>query len=147
MEPENIITQAKTTAQIKGLPYAGDVTPQQAWQLAKNGKAVIIDVRTPEEYQQIGHIPGSQLVTWQSGIPAVINPQFVLEIEKRFPKDATLLLICRVSKRSVNAAIALKQAGFTSALNILEGFEGNADASGQCGHINGWMCHNLPWKR
>lgn len=146
MEPENIIAQAKTTAQAKGLRYAGDITPQQAWQLVKNRKAVIIDVRTPEEYQQIGHIPGSQLITWQSGTPAVVNPQFIPEIEKRFLKDATLLLICRASKRSVNAAIALKQAGFTSALNILEGFEGNADASGQRGHINGWIYHNLPWE-
>ncbi|MGN0918163.1 MAG: rhodanese-like domain-containing protein [Oxalobacter sp.] len=107
MEPENIIAQAKITAQAKDLRYAGDITLQQAWQLVKNRKAVIIDVRTPEEYQQIGHIPGSQLITWQSDTPAVVNPQFIPEIEKRFLKDTTLLLICRASKRSVNAAISI----------------------------------------
>ncbi len=146
MESE-IVSQAKASAQEAGLPYAGDLTPQQAWQLVQNGKAVIVDVRTPEEYHLIGHVPDSQLVPWQSGSPAALNPLFVPEMERRFPKDAVLLLLCRGARRSVKAAIALKQAGFESALNILEGFEGKADDSGQRGHINGWMFHNLPWVR
>ena len=146
MEPE-IVKLSKAAAITTGLPYAGDVTPQQAWQLAQHGDAVIVDVRTPEEYQLIGHVPGSQLIPWQSGTPAVLNPLFVPEIARRFPKDKVLLLLCRGARRSVKAAIALKEAGFTSALNVLEGFEGKADASGQRGHINGWIYHQLPWGR
>ena len=146
MKP-GIIMQAKAKAQETGLPYAGDVTPKQAWQLVQEGKAVIVDVRTTEEYQLIGHVPDSQLIPWQSGNPAVLTPLFVPEMKRRFPKDAVLLLLCRGARRSVKAAIALKQAGFESAMNILEGFEGKADASGQRGHINGWMFQKLPWVR
>ncbi len=146
MESE-IIRQAKANALETGLPYAGDVTPKQAWQLVQDGDAVIVDVRTPEEYRLIGHVPDSQLVPWQCGTPAVLNPLFVPEIARRFPKDNVLLLLCRGARRSVKAAIALKEAGFTSAMNILEGFEGKADASGQRGHINGWIYHQLPWIR
>ncbi len=143
MEPE-IIRQAKLAALAAGLPYAGDLTPKQAWQLVQEGNATIVDVRTPEEYQLVGHVPGSQLVPWQSGSPAIPNPLFVQEMTRRFSKDAVLLLLCRGARRSVKAAIALKEAGFTSALNILEGFEGKADASGQRGNIDGWLFHQLP---
>ena len=40
---------------------------------------------------------------------------------------------------------ALTQAGFTNAWNVAQGFEGDKDAAGQRGHINGWRKAGLPW--
>ena len=36
-------------------------------------------------------------------------------------------------------------AGYSRAYNVLEGFEGDKDASGQRGHVNGWRKARLPW--
>ena len=143
----DIIEKAKQKAIEGNLPYAGDVTPQQAWQLHSTGQAKIVDVRTPEEYDLIGHVPGSVLVPWQIGNPRQQNPEFLSEIKQLFRPDDKLLLLCRGAFRSVKAATALKQAGFTCAMNVLEGFEGKTNLDGLRGRINGWLFHQLPWER
>ena len=43
------------------------------------------------------------------------------------------------------AALALRIR--ITAYNILEGFEGDADAQGQRGKKGGWRFHGLPWKQ
>jgi hypothetical protein len=37
--------------------------------------------------------------------------------------------------------------GYTQAFNILSGFEGQPDDSGQRGNINGWQADGLPWTK
>ncbi|HXE37586.1 MAG TPA: rhodanese-like domain-containing protein, partial [Azonexus sp.] len=44
-----ILESARQRAAQDGLPYAGSVTPQDAWVLFTSGEAVLIDVRTAEE--------------------------------------------------------------------------------------------------
>ena len=145
--PTDIIENAKRKAMEANLTYAGDLTPQQAWQLHSTGQAKIVDVRTPEEYEIVGHVPDSVLVSWQMGRPLQPNTDFLSEIKRLFKHDDKLLLLCRGASRSVKAAIALKQAGFTCAMNINEGFEGKANPDGLRGRINGWLFHQLPWER
>jgi phage shock protein E len=77
------------------------------WQ---NKQAVIVDVRTPAEYQE-GHIPGV------ANIP-------LDQLESRMnevPKDKKVLLICRSGKRSAQGTALLRGKGFDSVYNVSEG--------------------------
>lgn len=144
-----VLEHARAQAAEQGLSYAGGVTPQQAWQLLQDGAAQLVDVRSAEELKFVGQVPGGQHVAWATGTALTRNPRFVRELEAKLAKaggkDATVLLLCRSGKRSVLAAEAAAKAGFTNVYNVLEGFEGEIDASGQRGHGDGWRFHGLPW--
>ncbi|HEX2009538.1 MAG TPA: rhodanese-like domain-containing protein [Roseateles sp.] len=138
---------ARKTAHAAGLAHAGGLPPVEAWRLMQAGAAILVDVRSPEEYRFVGHVPDSLNVPWASGTSLTRNPRFVRELEARLNgrKEAPVLLLCRSGKRSVLAAEAAAKAGFTTVYNVLEGFEGDLDALGQRGHGNGWRFHQLPW--
>ncbi len=135
----------RAVALSTGLPYAGAVPPQLAWELCSAGEVVLVDVRTTEERKFVGHVPGSQHVAWATGTALTRNPRFVRELEVKVGKQSTILLLCRSGKRSALAAQAAATAGFTRVFNILEGFEGEIDASKQRGSKDGWRFHQLPW--
>jgi len=143
------LQDARRQAEAQGLAYAGNVSPDAAWALAQNGQAVLVDVRSAEEYKFVGHVPGSVLVPWATGTGLTRNPRFVRELEQKLTsaggKNAAVLLICRSGKRSVSAAEAAHQAGFTSVFNVLEGFEGEIDAGQHRGQQDGWRFRGLPW--
>lgn len=141
-----ILERARTDAQAVHLPFAGSVSPPDAWALASNGDAVLVDVRSVEERVFVGQVPGSVHVPWASGTALTRNPRFVRELEAKLKSKAQpVLLLCRSGKRSRLAAEAAAKAGFALAFNVLEGFEGDLDERGQRGHRNGWRRHGLPW--
>ncbi|MEJ1179949.1 MULTISPECIES: rhodanese-like domain-containing protein [unclassified Pseudarthrobacter] len=130
------------------MSYAGDLTPQEAWTKLEQG-AILVDVRTEGEWAHIG-IPDTKATdndplfiqwTFPGGIP---NPEFLTDLRQQAPEDTgtELLFICRSGQRSVSAAIAATQAGFTS-YNVLEGFEGEPDRYGER-TVNGWKNRGLP---
>lgn len=57
-----------------------------------------------------------------------------------------MLVMCRSGARSRAAAIALTQAGFSQAINISDGFEGDME-DGHRGNRNGWKHVDLPWRQ
>ncbi|WP_334171513.1 rhodanese-like domain-containing protein [Sinomonas sp.] len=129
--------------------YAGDLTPEQAWDKLKSGAAVLVDVRTEEEWAHIG-IPDTRqtdndplFIPWvfSGGIP---NPDFVMELELQGPedRDTELLFLCRSGQRSAAAAAAATNLGFR-AYNVIEGFEGVPGPDGQR-NVNGWKNRGLP---
>lgn len=140
-----ILVAASARAASEHLPYAGSLTPQEAWALASAGAALIVDVRTSEEYKYVGHVPGSPLVQWQTGPALAKNPRFAKELASKAGKDEVILLLCRSGKRSAAAAEAATRAGFSRVFNIREGFEGDITADGQRGSAGGWRFHGLPW--
>src|SRR6187551_2274320 len=122
------LEEAREAAQQAGLPYAGGVPPQLAWQLFSSGEALLVDVRSGEERKFVGHVPDSLHVAWATGTALTRNPRFVRELEAKVGgKEAVVLLLCRSGKRSALAAEAAAKAGFTQAYNVLEGFEGEID--------------------
>jgi len=143
------LEQAQAQAAEANLPYAGGVTPPVAWTLFQNGDALLVDVRSAEERQFVGHVPGSLHVPWATGTALTRNPRFVRELEAKLAKDggkdAVVLLLCRSGKRSALAAEAAAKAGFRHVFNVLEGFEGEIDEKQQRGHGDGWRFHGLPW--
>ena len=138
--PEAIFARAAERARTMGLPYAGAVTPAEAYRLREAGAAKIVDVRTTLEYRDVGHVPDTDLVVW----PRTAGPgeleRFVEDVADRHEPHEKLLLLCRSGVRSHYAAHVLTQAGFSHAYNVLEGFEGAA--AGQ-----GWKAAGLPWTR
>ena len=70
--------------------------------------AVLLDVRTPQEYRE-GHIPGSQNVPLQQ----LDNIEEVTE-----NKDTVLYVYCRSGARSRQAVSLLKHMGYTNVHNI-----------------------------
>ena len=68
------------------LPYAGEVTPQQAHELWKACQAIIVDVRTQEERNFVGQIPGTLGIEWASGMAMAHNTDFAQMLEtERLP--------------------------------------------------------------
>ncbi|KVE23914.1 rhodanese [Burkholderia singularis] len=143
-----ILEAAREAAREAGLPYAGGVSPQDAWALVTAGSALLVDVRTAEERAFVGHVPDSLHVPWATGTSLTRNPRFVRELEaKAGGKDTVVLLLCRSGNRSAQAAEAAAKAGFSQVFNVLEGFEGDLDGAGHRGAINGWRLHGLPWQQ
>lgn len=142
----SVFAAAREAAQAAQLPFAGAVTPQQAWLLHQTGAAQLVDVRSAEEVKFVGRVPDTLNVPWASGTVLNRNPRFVKELEtKAGGKDAVLLLLCRSGKRSAEAAAAATRAGFSRVFNVLEGFEGELNEQQQRGAVGGWRHHGLPW--
>ncbi|NTV71365.1 MAG: rhodanese-like domain-containing protein [Azonexaceae bacterium] len=140
-----ILEQARQQAAADNLPYAGSVSPHDAWSLVQSGEAVLIDVRTAEERKFVGHVPETKHVAWMTGLSLSRNPRFVKELEAKAGKNDVVLLLCRSGKRSAAAAEAAAKGGFTNVFNILEGFEGDLDELQRRGAFNGWRNAGLPW--
>lgn len=123
-----------------------NLDPKEAWQFLQNHQnAVLIDVRTPAEYTNIGHPIGAILIPWLEQFGAPINPNFITDVQKQVPDTNTpVLLLCRSGQRSLAAAQLLEHIGYTQIINITEGFEGIPDANQQRGNINGWRFYGLP---
>jgi len=134
--------------------YAGDLTPQEAWDLVQSDeRALLVDVRTEAEWQQIG-VPdateaGDRAAFVQWLTPAGPNPGFLDELAATGlqPGDGRpVVFLCRSGVRSVAAAQAATAAGFGPAYNVLRGFEGDVGPDGQRGHW-GWRAEGLPWRQ
>jgi rhodanese-related sulfurtransferase len=101
-----VLEAARASARAAGLPYAGGVSPVDAWALLQSGDAVLVDVRTAEERKFVGQVPTGVHVTWATGTALTRNPRFARELEAKVRKDQPVLLLCRSGKRSVLAAKA-----------------------------------------
>jgi rhodanese-related sulfurtransferase len=135
------------------MTYAGDLTPQQAWDLLRDDpRAVLVDVRTEGEWRHVGipdvsGLDGQELVLVEWTTAYGPNERFVAEVAEKAgvqPGDERpLVFLCRAGNRSVGAAIDATAAGLGPSYNVLEGFEGDTDAHGGR-TVNGWRLRGLP---
>ncbi|MBT5522003.1 MAG: rhodanese-like domain-containing protein [Rhodospirillales bacterium] len=138
---------------MNDLGYAGDKTPEESWaMLSEISGAVLVDVRTDAEWAFVGTPDlGSLgknlcLAAWIVYPNMTGNADFVATVENHAPDtDAHILFICRSGQRSIAAAIAMTNAGYSNCYNVLEGFEGDMDAQDHRGTIGGWKVAGLPW--
>lgn len=126
--------------------YAGDVPPELACQWWQSGEAVLVDVRTDAERAWVGFVPGAVPLAWKQWPGMVMNAGFDAALQAAVPAGRKVLFLCRSGVRSVAAAQRATALGL-EAYNILEGFEGDADAHGQRGHLGGWRLRGLPWQQ
>ena len=121
--------------------------------LIRNPDARLIDVRSKVEFDYVGHPIHALHVPWKEFPDWNENPNFIttlnalLEDDGNPVKDGALLMICRSGARSLKAAEALLDAGYTCVYNVEEGFEGDKDKHQHRGNINGWRFHGLPWEQ
>ena len=130
------------------MSYAGDLAPTAAWERVAAG-AVLVDVRTEQEWQHIGVPDVSSLnkepvfIQWNLS-SGTSNEAFLAELQAAVPVDRELVMLCRSGARSIAAAEAATAAGY-AAYNILEGFEGVPEHHGDR-VVNGWKNRKLPWR-
>jgi rhodanese-related sulfurtransferase len=134
------------------LPQAGggdveSVSPGKAYEMLQAPGTFLVDVRSVAEYCLVGHpeIAYNVPITFWSEEEArfVANADFLEDLKARFKMEDTLLFICKGGGRSRKAAEMAKAAGFEKAINIGEGFEGEADEKG-LRTKNGWK-NSLPY--
>lgn len=156
---QNQISDSAIEAAVKTLGYAGDVTAPDAY-AALSRNAVIVDVRTVAEWNFVG-LPAllpTQLAVceWQrypdmqpnSDFTATVTQEVLSRSNAASPADAPeVYFLCRSGARSRSAAIAMTQAGFPKCFNIKNGFEGDPNADGHRGTVNGWKVDGLPWRQ
>ena len=117
-------------------------------ELQKRGDVKILDVRTPAEWQFVGKVKYASVsfVEWKSFPDGQVNANFVDEVRGQgITPTCDLFVICRSGVRSLAAANLLLESGFKRLTNISDGFEGDLNAHGRRGSINGWKASGLPW--
>ena len=135
------------------MKYSGDISVEEAWrQLGDQPSAVLVDVRTAEEWNFVGAPDLSGIgkqtvcVSWQTLPKMDLNPAFVEEVRAQASdNNASLLFLCRSGVRSKAAAIAMTAAGYSKCYNVAGGFEGDLDGDRHRGITGGWKAAGLPW--
>lgn len=130
-----------------------EITPKAAYDVLKTSEnAQLIDCRTKAEWAYVGTPDLSSIdkqlacLEWQS-IDGQPNAEFVEQIAAHFEPDTPIYIICRSGARSASACAALAQRGFTTLFNVTGGFEGDPNADGHRGKLNGWKHEGLPWRQ
>lgn len=137
--------------------YAGDISPDEAWNLMKDG-AVLVDVRTRPEWTFVGTVePEAGMAEpigreWQVYPAMQVDPGFADTLAAQVEAqggtaDTPLVFLCRSGVRSLAAARAMSAAGHPNSYNIAGGFEGDPDGEGHRGRVNGWKAAGLPWRQ
>lgn len=142
----NLTTEQQTIAPASG--YAGDIGAALAWHWVQTQQAVLVDVRTDAERAWVGQVPGAVAIAWKQWPAMAMNPDFDAQLQALAQKAAgkKIVLLCRSGVRSVAAAQRASLLGL-EAYNILQGFEGDANAQGQRGQLGGWRLQGLPWSQ
>ena len=124
-----------------------DVSSKEALDLLHKPETYLIDVRSIAEYVFVGHPEMAHNVPlsfWdEKKQDFVTNETFIQDLKSRFKTDDRLIFICRSGGRSLRAARAARNAGFTRVFNITLGFEGEKNAEGYR-VVNGWK-NSLPY--
>jgi len=115
------------------------VAPEQALELMREQGYSYLDVRSVPEFAQ-GHPQGAYNVPLVHMGPGGNQPnaRFLEVVERRFARDAPLLVGCRTSGRSEHAAAILEQAGFSNLIVQQAGFVGASPLA------PGWGPKGLP---
>nr|WP_275663915.1 rhodanese-like domain-containing protein [Ignatzschineria cameli] len=144
------------------------LTPQEAYQLKMESETPVlfVDVRDPVEIMFVGSTDVVDL-----NIPFLIvdrtewsdergafkmnkNDQFAEEVvaaleARNLPKETMIITMCRSgSERGKPSAEALRDAGFTNAHYVVNGFQGDVIKEGEMKGFrlqNGWQNSDLPW--
>jgi rhodanese-related sulfurtransferase len=113
------------------------VNPQEAKALMDEGY-VYVDVRSIPEFEK-GHPEGAYNVPLMHMGPSGMapNPDFAAVIEKHVPRDAKLIVGCKMGGRSAQASQLLASKGYTNLVDQGGGFDGQPGNPG-------WLPSGLP---
>ena len=113
------------------------VSPPEAAELLNQGWRYV-DVRSIPEFEK-GHPAGAyNIPLLHMGAAGMTpNPDFVPVMEKNFPKEAKLIIACKMGGRSAQASQLLASKGYTNLVDQGAGFEGQPGNPG-------WQPSGLP---
>jgi rhodanese-related sulfurtransferase len=119
------------------------VVPKEAAALLEQGW-VYLDVRSIPEFEQ-GHPAGASNVPLLHSVNGRMapNPDFQRVVAASFPKDARIVVGCKMSGRASQAAMLMESAGYQSVVEMRGGFHGERDAFGRTS-VAGWAAEGLP---
>lgn len=124
-------------AQTSELEAKGIISAQTAYEKAKTGEIILIDIRQPMEWQQTGVGENATPLTMhQSGQTFFKQLEAITQNDKSKP----IALICAVGGRSGFLQPHLKKAGYTNVYNVAEGMLGSKYGAG-------WLKAHLPTKK
>jgi rhodanese-related sulfurtransferase len=126
--------------------YAGDVTPELAFQWWQSGEAVLVDIRTDAERDWVGFVPGAINIEWKHWPGMQVRAEFDEDLRAAVPPGTRLVMLCRSGVRSVASSRRATELGY-EAYNILEGFQGDPDPQGHRDTVGGWRRRGLPWRQ
>ncbi len=141
--------------------YAKDLVPY----LHKNKKAILLDVRTPEELAFTGsairtniHVPlylidqESSSFNHKKNTYGMMQNRFAQQVQKELTlakakKNQEIFVMCRSGHRSAKAVNILAKLGYTNVYTVLNGFEGHPAKKGNIGArtVNGWKNVGGAW--
>ena len=111
----------------------------------ENPKSVLLDVRTNEEWDEIGKPDGDKIGIKTYFLSSqfkgrIINENFTKEFENlNIDKNCEVLVMCGSGNRSQRAAELLTEKGFKCS-NVSDGFRGDGEKK------VGWKNNQLPTK-
>jgi len=151
MSTDQTLQAARQRGQEQALPYAGAVSPQEAFALLQNdSKILLVDVSTIAERDWVGRVNISEAqhlaVQWSLYPGGTPNPDFLAQLQASVPdKTSVILFLCRSGVRSRHGAKLATENGYTNCYDILQGFEGDKDEQGHRKTVGGWCQNGLPW--
>ena len=88
---------------------------QDNWnsQLIADKNAVILDVRTPEEFDEV-RIPNSKNIDFY-------NPEYFMDEIQKLDRELSYYVYCRSGVRSANSCQLMNELGFKKVYNLLGG--------------------------
>jgi len=129
-------------------------------ELSESPSAALVDVRTRAEWAFTGlpdiEATGKPLwpVEWVSFPHMGRNERFMDQLldAANGALPSRLFFICRSGARSLAAAQLVateadRRDASVRCTNVREGFEGDLDAHGHRGVVNGWKVRGLPWRQ
>jgi rhodanese-related sulfurtransferase len=119
-------------AQTTNPTYPVNMSPPEAAKLVTDKKAILIDIRRPEEWHETGVAENAHKLD-------MTDPLFSAKLSKLMDGDRTkpIALICRTATRTRVVQQALLQGGYASVINVEGGMIGNSADKG-------WIAHGLP---
>jgi rhodanese-related sulfurtransferase len=94
---------------VARVPEIGVAELQQRLQAGE--ELILLDVRTPPEYAQEGHIAGARLLPLSS----------LRQRSRELPQDRPIVCVCRSGARSMAACEQLAALGFSNVANLAGG--------------------------
>lgn len=171
------LTAALFTSSVMSAPAPSDPkkhTPQglyidakeTAAMMKKDPKVILVDVRTPEEWQFVGHTRMAQIMVpsvqfdyskmdeKKPRYKSIINDHFISELEEKAAdlgadEESTYILMCRSgATRAQPAAKMMHQYGYKNVYIMTDGFEGSKTKEGEKKGFrleDGWKNSGQPW--
>ncbi len=122
-------------AAVSALPAASQVSrmgASEAYELSMRGDLILIDVRTPAEWNKTGIGASARAISMH--LPGFFDK---IDAVVRGDKSKTIALICARGNRSSRMQKALVERGYTNVIDVAEGMLGSRAGPG-------WIARGLP---